>query len=240
MASAKDLAGSETRSDHDLVMLIQAGDDDAATLLYDRYSTRLKLLADQQMSQGVRRVFEPEDIVQSAFRSLFRGVNAGSYCAPEGRSLWSLLAVIAINKVRRKATRDRSVVAVSLESASSDDQTSIDVPDSLSPEQFESSLREAIESLRPAEQEVVHCVFRDSVLKRSVIGFSEAAERSNGLFRAFGQSWPRQFRKNLKKSKNSWRGSFCNWPSGPCERLKIFGRTHASVFLAHLVDRSRP
>ncbi len=155
MASAKDLAGSETRSDHDLVMLIQAGDDDAATLLYDRYSTRLKLLADQQMSQGVRRVFEPEDIVQSAFRSLFRGVNAGSYCAPEGRSLWSLLAVIAINKVRRKATRDRSVVAVSLESASSDDQTSIDVPDSLSPEQFESSLREAIESLRPAEQEVV-------------------------------------------------------------------------------------
>ncbi len=156
MASAKDLAGSETRSDHDLVMLIQAGDDDAATMLYDRYSTRLKLLADQQMSQGVRRVFEPEDIVQSAFRSLFRGVNAGSYCAPEGRSLWSLLAVIAINKVRRKATRDRSVVAVSLEAASSDDQTSIDVPDSLSTEQFESSLREAIESLRPAEQEVVH------------------------------------------------------------------------------------
>ena len=155
MASAKDSAGSETRSDHDLVMLIQAGDDDAATLLYDRYSTRLKLLADQQMSQGVRRVFEPEDIVQSAFRSLFRGVNAGSYCAPEGRSLWSLLAVIAINKVRRKATRDRSVVAVSLEADSSDDQTSFDVPDSLSPEQFESSLREAIESLRPAEQEVV-------------------------------------------------------------------------------------
>ncbi len=155
MASPKDSAGSVTRSDHDLVMLIQAGDDDAATLLYDRYSTRLKLLADQQMSQGVRRVFEPEDIVQSAFRSLFRGVNAGSYCAPEGRSLWSLLAVIAINKVRRKATRDRSVVAVSLEAASSDDQTAIDVPDSLSPEQFESSLREAIESLRPAEQEVV-------------------------------------------------------------------------------------
>lgn len=155
MASPQDSAGSGTQSDQDLVILIQAGDDDAATLLYDRYSTRLKLLADQQMSQGVRRVFEPEDIVQSAFRSLFRGVNAGSYCAPEGRSLWSLLAVIAINKVRRKATRDRSVVAVSLESASSDDQTAIDVPDSLSPEQFESSLREAIESLRPAEQEVV-------------------------------------------------------------------------------------
>lgn len=155
MPSAKDLADSEGRSDHDLVMLIQAGDDDAATQLYDRYSSRLKLLADQQMSQGLRRVFEPEDIVQSAFRSLFRGVNAGSYCAPEGRSLWSLLAVIAINKVRRKATRDRSVSTVSLVSAS-DGKMPIDVADSLSPEQFESSLREAIESLRPAEQDVVH------------------------------------------------------------------------------------
>jgi RNA polymerase sigma-70 factor, ECF subfamily len=154
MASEKDLVNSDARSDRDLVVLIQNGDDDAATQLFDRYSMRLKMLADQQMSMGLRRLFEPEDIVQSAFRSLFRGVNAGSYCAPEGRSLWSLLAVIAINKVRRKATRGRSVVAESLESTV-DDRTSVDVADSLSPEQFESSLREAIESLRPTEQEVV-------------------------------------------------------------------------------------
>lgn len=142
------------QSDRDLVSQIQQGSDDAATQLYERYSVRLRLLADRQMSHGVRRVFEPDDIVQSAFRSLFRGVNSGSYCAPEGRSLWSLLAVIAINKVRRKASRDRSVPAISLES-SNDEESSFDVADSLSPEQFESSLRESIESLRPAEQEVV-------------------------------------------------------------------------------------
>jgi len=154
MASIKDSSESDERSDHDLVALIQGGDDDAATTLYERYSERLKSLANKQMSPVVRRVFEPEDIVQSAFRSLFRGVSCGSYSAPEGRSLWSLLAVIAMNKVRRKATRDRSVRAVSLE-ASSDGHSALDFADALSPEQFESSLKEAIESLRPGEQEVV-------------------------------------------------------------------------------------
>ena len=153
-ASFRDSSESDERTDHDLVALIQGGDDDAATQLYQRYSERLKTLANKQMSPGVRRVFEPEDIVQSAFRSLFRGVNCGSYSAPEGRSLWSLLAVIAMNKVRRKATRDRSVRAVSFGNFSAD-QSTIDVADSLSPEQFESSLKEAIESLRPGEQEVV-------------------------------------------------------------------------------------
>jgi RNA polymerase sigma-70 factor (ECF subfamily) len=150
-----DSADSGKQSDRDLMDRIQQGDDDAATQLYDRYATRLKLFADRQMSPGIRRVFEPEDIVQSAFRSLFRGVNAGSYCAPEGRSLWSLLAVIAINKVRRKVTRDRSVLTVTSEVADGDGILAV-VDGSLSPEEFESSLREAIEVLRPAEQEIVH------------------------------------------------------------------------------------
>lgn len=163
----------DERTDHDLVALIQQGDDDAATKLYERYAARLKLFADRQMSQGIRRVFEPEDIVQSAFRSLFRGVSAGSFDAPEGRSLWSLLAVIAINKVRRKATRDRSVAAVSLEGSSNSNSADC-VQDAMSPEQFESSLVEAIESLQPLEQEVV----RLRVQGYSVEEISDCLQRS--------------------------------------------------------------
>jgi RNA polymerase sigma factor (sigma-70 family) len=65
------------------------------------------------------------------------------------------LAVIAIHKVRRKATRNKSVKAISLndssEHLSDHDQFEAEV----SIEQFESSLRESIEGLRPNEQKIV-------------------------------------------------------------------------------------
>ena len=137
------------------MLRIRQGNDDAATALYQRYAARLRGLADRKMSHGVSRMFEPDDIVQSAFRSLFRGVSAGMYEAPEGSSLWSLLAVIAIHKVQRKATRDKSVLATSFPDCSSGDSEGLDFEGHLSPEQFECSLREAIEGLKPAEREVV-------------------------------------------------------------------------------------
>jgi len=145
--------GEET--DRQLVARLRDGDESAASDLYRRYSGRLLGLADRQMSAGIRRTHEPDDIVQSAFRSLFRGVSAGSYDAPEGYSLWSLLAVIAIHKVRRKASRDRSVKATSFIQPDGESSSSQQVPDAISEQQFESSMNEAIEFLQPQEKEIV-------------------------------------------------------------------------------------
>lgn len=145
--------GEET--DRQLVARLRDGDESAASDLYKRYSGRLLGLADRQMSAGIRRTHEPDDIVQSAFRSLFRGVSSGSYNAPEGNSLWSLLAVIAIHKVRRKASRDRSVKATSFIQPDGEPSSSQQVPDAISEQQFESSMNEAIEFLQPQEKEIV-------------------------------------------------------------------------------------
>ncbi len=142
-------------SDRILAERVRAGDEGAAEELYQRYAQRLRGLANRQMSAGVRAVHEPEDIVQSAFRSLFRGVVSGDYEAPEGSSLWSLLAVIAIHKVRRKASRNRSVTATSITHDDSSQPELEIAAGGLTAEQFECSLREAIEQLRPAEQEIV-------------------------------------------------------------------------------------
>ncbi len=142
-------------SDETLVVRIQSGDDAAATELYQRYSTRLRVLADRQMSSAIRRTHEADDIVQSAFRSLFRGVNSGAYTAPEGQSLWSLLAVIAIHKIRRKATRRKSVATLSLDDSAEHHSAQESIEADVSAEQFESSLRESIEGLRPNEQKIV-------------------------------------------------------------------------------------
>lgn len=148
-------SGTEEESDRSLVEQIRSGAPEAANELYKRYSRRLFGLADGQMSERVRRLAEPEDIVQSAFRSLFRGVYSGAYQAPEGCSLWQLLAVIAMNKVRRKASRDKSVQAALAFGALSIEGTVIDVPDPRESEGLENALKEVMEYLRPAEQDVV-------------------------------------------------------------------------------------
>lgn len=76
------LQNANEPSDRSLVNQLRNGDETAAAKLYRRYALRLHGLADRQMSAGIRRTHEPDDIVQSAFRSLFRGVTAGSYQAP--------------------------------------------------------------------------------------------------------------------------------------------------------------
>ena len=149
------LQHAEEPSDKSLVSRLRDGDEAAAAQLYRRYAARLHGLADRQMSAGIRRTHEPDDIVQSAFRSLFRGVAAGSYQAPEGNSLWSLLAIIAIHKVRRKASRDRSVAANSFQGPHGDPGSSAQFEATVSEQQFESSLSEAIEFLQPQEREIV-------------------------------------------------------------------------------------
>ena len=68
---------------------------------------------------------DPEDIVQSVFRTFFRRATLGQYTVPEGEELWKLLLVIALNKVRatgsyhRAAKRDlrRTATGVAYDSA---------------------------------------------------------------------------------------------------------------------------
>ena len=92
------------RTDQALVMAVRSGDDRSVTELYDRYARRVFALVDSQMSDWLRSVTEPEDIVQSVFKSMFRGLQGGHFEAPPGNTLWSLIAVVAVRKTRRRAT----------------------------------------------------------------------------------------------------------------------------------------
>jgi len=154
-ANGPEYSAEDEVTDRSLVARLRGGDESAASELYRRYAGRLHGLADRQMSAGIRRTHEPDDIVQSAFRSLFRGVSSGSYDAPEGNSLWSLLAVIAIHKVRRKASRDRSVSATLFVQPNGEPSSSQEIAGAISEQQFECSLSEAIEFLQPQEREIV-------------------------------------------------------------------------------------
>ncbi|MCA9234742.1 MAG: sigma-70 family RNA polymerase sigma factor [Planctomycetales bacterium] len=95
-------------SDHSLLRRFQTGQQDAATELYLRYARRLQALARKQTGQQLAARFDPEDVVQSVFRTFFRRASEGCYAAPVGEELWQLLLVLALNKIRSLAVYHRA------------------------------------------------------------------------------------------------------------------------------------
>jgi RNA polymerase sigma-70 factor (ECF subfamily) len=87
-------------TDRSLLAQYRAGQDDAATRLYLRYADRLRALAARQTATDLQARVDPDDIVQSVFRTFFRRAARGEYDVPEGEELWKLFLVIALNKVR--------------------------------------------------------------------------------------------------------------------------------------------
>ncbi|MCG8649524.1 MAG: sigma-70 family RNA polymerase sigma factor [Pirellulales bacterium] len=155
MTSEEPQPGGFSHTDRSLLKLVRGGDEDAATELYERYARRVFGLVESQLGDRLRASTEPEDVVQSVFKSMFRGVQSGHYDAPPGTTLWNLLAVIAVHKLRRKAghlsaqRRDskRNVPLESVEGTVPIDQSSVEF--------LQISVRETLELLRPIDRDIL-------------------------------------------------------------------------------------
>ncbi len=101
-------ADPSERSDRSLLVRFRQGEQDAATALYVRYAKRLQSLARKQTAADLARRFDPEDVVQSVFRTFFRRVAQGHYDIPAGDELWRLFLVISLNKLRDLAAFHRA------------------------------------------------------------------------------------------------------------------------------------
>ncbi len=93
----------------ELLSRVRQGDEQAASDLFDRYVERLIKLARSRLSAKLQRRVDPEDVVQSAYRSFFSHAQDGRYQLHKSGDLWRLLAAITVNKVavtqiRRKPT----------------------------------------------------------------------------------------------------------------------------------------
>jgi RNA polymerase sigma-70 factor (ECF subfamily) len=98
----------EPISDRSLLRRFRRGQADASTALYLRYAERLRRLAAAQSSPALAQRVDPEDIVQSVFRTFFRRANLGHYTVPDGEEIWKLLLVIALNKIRTTGAYHRA------------------------------------------------------------------------------------------------------------------------------------
>ena len=135
--------------------MVRDGDEDAAHTLYERYARRVLGLVEAKLGSRLRKTTEPEDVVQSVFKSMFRGVQAGNYDAPPGSTMWNLLAVIAVNKLRRRAAHQSAQRRDINRQVSLDSVDDGEVIDEKSVEYFEVFVRETLGLLRQLDQEIV-------------------------------------------------------------------------------------
>lgn len=99
-------------SSHDsaeaVITRLRAGDDDAAAEVFDRFAGRLIDLARSHLRDGVRAKVEPEDVLQSVFRSFFTRHRAGQFTLGGWGDVWGLLTVITLRKCRNQAAHFRA------------------------------------------------------------------------------------------------------------------------------------
>lgn len=97
-------------SSSDLMDRWRGGDQQAAAELFRRYAGRLITLVRGRLSAPMSRRLDPEDVVQSVYRSFFVGTQQGQLQLPPGGDLWRLLVAITIHKLHeqvRRNTRDK-------------------------------------------------------------------------------------------------------------------------------------
>jgi RNA polymerase sigma factor (sigma-70 family) len=87
---------------------VAAGDPTATDEVFHRYLRRLTALARGRLAPWVGRRVDPEDAVQSAFRSFFLGARTGRFRFEHGGDLWRLLATITSRKTARLAEHHRA------------------------------------------------------------------------------------------------------------------------------------
>jgi RNA polymerase sigma-70 factor (ECF subfamily) len=93
---------AEDLSFDDLMDRLRAGDDAAARTIFERYGRRLIGLARTRLDALTRQKVDPEDVLQSVFRSFFLGHAGGQIDLTDWNSLWSMLVVITLRKCGRQ------------------------------------------------------------------------------------------------------------------------------------------
>jgi RNA polymerase sigma-70 factor (ECF subfamily) len=85
-----------------LVERVRKGDGEAARELFDRYVDRLVAVARRRLSRPITSRVDPEDIVQSVFRTFFGRLQAGQFHLDQQNDLCKLLVRITVNKTLRQ------------------------------------------------------------------------------------------------------------------------------------------
>jgi RNA polymerase sigma-70 factor (ECF subfamily) len=87
---------------HVLLDQLRAGDDGAAAQFFRRFAHRLLGLASVQLGALLRGKVEPDDVVQSVFKSFFVRQRDGRLDLESWEGVWAVLVVLTVRKCHQK------------------------------------------------------------------------------------------------------------------------------------------
>jgi RNA polymerase sigma-70 factor (ECF subfamily) len=82
----------------ELLCRLRDNDQDAAVELVDRYTRRLVGLAWNHLDSRIRTKEDPQDVIQSVFKSFFHRCTLGQFHLENHDDLWALLVRLTLNK----------------------------------------------------------------------------------------------------------------------------------------------
>jgi RNA polymerase sigma-70 factor (ECF subfamily) len=85
-----------------LMARLRAREDEAATRVFHRFAGRLLALARTRLGDALSAKLDPDDVLQSVFRSFFNRYHAGQFDLANWESLWGLLTVLTLRKCDRQ------------------------------------------------------------------------------------------------------------------------------------------
>jgi RNA polymerase sigma-70 factor (ECF subfamily) len=91
-----------------LVARWRQGDQEAAEELFHRYYSRLIGLARSRLSGSLATRLDPEDVVQSVYRSFFHRVRDQQYVFERSGELWQLLVAMTLHKLLHQVKRHQA------------------------------------------------------------------------------------------------------------------------------------
>src|SRR3954465_727650 len=99
--SSKDVMSDDTFAR--LMARLRSGEDAAAREVFERFAGRLVALARGRFNRLLARKVDPEDVVQSAFKSFFVRHREGKLEVGDCGGLWNLLTLITLRKCADRA-----------------------------------------------------------------------------------------------------------------------------------------
>jgi RNA polymerase sigma-70 factor (ECF subfamily) len=85
-----------------LMNRLRAGDEAATTQVFNRFAGQILALARRQLHGSLRPKLDPEDVLQSVFRSFFSRQRDGRLTVENWDSLWGILLVMTLRKCGRR------------------------------------------------------------------------------------------------------------------------------------------
>jgi RNA polymerase sigma-70 factor (ECF subfamily) len=95
--------GDVSNSFAEFLTRLRNRDDAAAQELFGRFTHQLLALALRHLDARLRHKVDPEDVVQSAYKSFFVRYGAGNLKVVNWNSLWGLLTLITVRKCAERA-----------------------------------------------------------------------------------------------------------------------------------------